>query len=76
MGTVNNGGQNRHDGQRNYQNSNQRNRDNARSDTSKHQYADHREETNDANFVGGHDLSENMDFRDKRDNLEVQSDEN
>ncbi len=76
MGTINNGGQNRHDGQQNYQHSNQRNRDNARSDTSKHQYADHGEETNDANFTEGHDLSQNMDFRDKRGNLEVQSDEN
>lgn len=76
MGTINNGGQNRHDGQRNYQHSNQRNRDNVRNDTSKHQYSEHEEETNDANFTDGHNLAGDMDFRDKRDNLEVQSDEN
>jgi len=75
MGTIKNGGQNRHDGQKNYQHSNQRNPDNVRNDTTKHQYAAHEEETNDANFVEGHDLSGDMDFRDKLDNLEVQSDQ-
>jgi hypothetical protein len=75
MGTLNNAGQNRHDGQKNYQHSNQRNRDNVRDNTAKHRYAEHEEETNDANFVEGHNLSGDMDFRDKMDNLEVQSDE-
>jgi len=75
MGTINNNGQQRHDGQKNYQNSNQRNPDNVRSDTSKHQYAEHEEETNDANFVEGQNLEGDMDFRDKRDNLEDTSDE-
>jgi hypothetical protein len=73
MGTVNNGRQSGHDGQQNYQHSNQRNRDNVRNDTSKHQYAEHAEETNDANFVDGRDLTGDMDFRDKKDNLEEQS---
>lgn len=72
MGTIRNNQQQRHDGQKNYQHSNQRNPDNVRSNTSKHQYSDHEEETNDANFVGGHDLSGEMDFRDKRDNLQDQ----
>ena len=49
---------------------NERNRDHNRSDTSKHQYASHDEETNDANFAEGRDLTDQMDFRDKRDNLE------
>lgn len=74
MGTINNGG-NRHDGQKNYQHSNQRNPDNVRNDTAKHQYADHDQETNDANFTEGHDLSRQMDFRDKKDNLEDRSEE-
>lgn len=74
MGTIQNSG-NRHDGQKNYQHSNQRNPDNIRKDTSKHHYSDHEEETNDANFTSGHDLSGDMDFRDKKDNLEAQDDE-
>jgi hypothetical protein len=77
MGTINNGGQNRHDGQRNYQHSNQRNPDHNRNDTAKHQYADHGEQTNDENFTEGRAsfLGEEMDFRDKKDNLEDYSDE-
>ncbi|HLA55370.1 MAG TPA: hypothetical protein VK623_04685 [Flavobacterium sp.] len=80
MGTVNNGnqgkqnlgGQQRHDGQKNYQHSNQRNPDNVRNDTGKHKYAEHDKETNDENFNADFpaDLSTDMDFRDKNDNLE------
>lgn len=71
MGTINNNGQQRHDGQQNYQHSNQRNPDNVRSDTAKNQYAEHKEETNDANFADGQDLTGDMDFRNKKDNLEA-----
>ena len=72
MGTVNQGGQQRHDGQKNYQHSNQRNPDNVRNDTAKHQYSEHDEQTNDANFVDGNPayLGDDMDFRDKKENLE------
>lgn len=71
MGTIRNGGQQRHDGQKNYQHSNQRNPDNVRNDTGKHQYADHEELTNDQNFdAESGQTSEEMDFRDKKDNLE------
>jgi len=64
-----------HNGQRDYQHSNQRNADNARSDVHKHHYADHDKETDDANFSAGRlsFLGEEMDFRDKEDNLEDQS---
>lgn len=64
--------QNQHDGQKNYQNSNQRNPDNVRNDTQKHHYRD-LEETlkNDANydpdtqeFIGDVD----PDFEDKNEN--------
>ncbi len=59
-----------HDGQKNYQNSNERNPDNARSDTRKHQYEDHEgQHKDDALFKEGHPKEE-MDFRDKEDNLE------
>lgn len=75
MGTINNNGQHRHDGQKNYQQSNQRNPDNVRSDTSKHQYSQHDQETNDANFGEEKNLEKDMDFRDKRENLEDLSDE-
>lgn len=69
MGTVNRG-QERHDGQKNYQNSNQRNPDNVRNDTTKHHYADYEELTNDENFKSGKptNMGDDMDFRDKDDN--------
>ena len=80
MGTLNNGkqgkqnlgGQQQHDGQKNYQHSNQRNPDHNRNDTQKHQYAEHEELTNDQNFESGSptQLGDDMDFRDKEDNLE------
>lgn len=72
MGTLNNkGGQQRHDGQKNYQNSNQRNPDNVRNDTQKHEYKDHDEKlTNDANFdVDTQKAKIKMDFDDKLDNV-------
>ena len=73
-----NGSQHRHDGQKNYQHSNHRNPDHARDDAHKHHYANHFEETNDANFTDGKIsfLGEEMDFRDKKDNLEDQTSEN
>jgi hypothetical protein len=73
MGTINNSGQQRHDGQKNYQHSNQRNPDNVRSNTEKHRYAEYEDElTNDQNFSAGKPTSmgDDMDFRDKADNLE------
>ncbi len=74
MGTMNNN-HDRHDGQKNYQHSNQRNPDNVRNDTSKHQYAEHDDETDDANYTSGRVsfMGEEMDFRDKQDNLEDES---
>lgn len=60
MATLNNGGSGKgnsgrqHDGQRDYQNSNQRNPDNVRNNTRNHHYKNHDEEaTNDANFEDG-----------------------
>jgi hypothetical protein len=66
-----------HDGQRDYQHSNQRNPDHVRNDTHDHHYADHDAETDDSNFTGGRVsfLGEEMDFRDKEDNLEDPSNE-
>lgn len=72
MGTTHNN-QQRHDGQQNYAHSNERNRDHARKDTAKHHYAKHDDQTDDANFVEGQDLTGEMDFRDKKDNLETQT---
>ena len=60
MATLNNGAPGKgnsghqHDGQKDYQNSNQRNPDNVRNNTRDHRYKDHDEEaTNDANFDNG-----------------------
>lgn len=74
MGTVNQH-QNQHDGQRNYKHSNERNRDVARSNTEKHRYQDHEEElTNDANYsLDSNEPEKEMDFRDKNNNLEDES---
>ncbi len=72
-GNQNPAGQHFHDGQKNYQHSNERNPDHARSDTRKNQYEDYDQKlTNDENY----DLNnpkgtdEEMDFRDRQDNLE------
>ncbi len=71
MGTLpnqNSGGQQRHDGQKNYQNSNQRNPDHNRSDTQKRQYMEYEQAlTNDANFEEGKSTEE-MDFSDQDEN--------
>lgn len=60
MATLNNGASgkgnpgHRHDGQKDYQNSNQRNPDNVRNSTRDHRYKEHDETaTNDANFDSG-----------------------
>lgn len=73
MGTISNNqnsGQSRHDGQKNYQHSNQRNPDNIRDNTRDNKYQDYDEKlTNDANFTEGKPDAE-MDFRDREENLE------
>ena len=63
-----------HDGQKNYQNSNERNPDNARSNPSKHHYEDHDQMTNDENYDAGVPTHKDLDFRDKKDNLESEKD--
>lgn len=56
MATIKNGAPGKgnqghqHDGQKSYQNSNQRNPDNVRNATRDHHYKEHEEATNDANF--------------------------
>ncbi|RZJ28883.1 MAG: hypothetical protein EOO48_08855 [Flavobacterium sp.] len=70
MGTINNNSGAQNSGQRNFQTPNQDRTD--RRDMSRHQYADHDQETNDANFESGKEKNGEMDFRDKRDNLESQ----
>ena len=73
MGTLNSKGSQQHkDGQREYQHTNERNRDHARSHPVKHQYEDHDAQTDDQKFKEGKP-TENMDFRDKTDNLEDQN---
>ncbi len=72
MGTIqNNSGGQRHDGQKNYQHSNQRNPDNIRNATRDHEYKEHDETlTNDANFEAGQPLESDMEFDDKRKNVD------
>ncbi len=60
-----------HDGQKNYQNSNEVNRDHARSDTRKNQYEDHENQHKDDALFDEGRPTEKMDFRDKQDNLEA-----
>jgi len=71
MGTINNNskGQQPHDGQKNYQHSNQRNPDNVRNNTRDHEYKENEELTNDANFEGGKPKKGDMDFDDTRENV-------
>jgi len=73
MGTINNNsaGQQRHDGQKNYQHSNQKNPDNVRNNTRDHDYKEYDETlTNDANFdINNQNVSEEMDLDDKRENV-------
>lgn len=73
MGTLdNNAGGQRHDGQKNYQHSNQRNPDNIRNATRDHEYKEHDETlTNDANFDSEtHQPKTDMEFDDKRENVD------
>lgn len=74
MGTLNNNnsGGHRHDGQKNYQHSNQRNPDNVRNATRDHQYKEHDETlTNDANFsADAPQAGSDMEFDDKRANVD------
>ena len=73
QGNFNKGNQHLPDGQRNYQNSNERNQDNVRDDTRKNQYQDYDEKlTNDENFDinAPSGSTEEMDFRDRQENLD------
>lgn len=72
MGTLNNnGGQQRHDGQKNYQHSNQRNPDNVRNNTRDHQYKEYDSElTNDENYdINSHQVKGNPDTDDTKENV-------
>lgn len=76
MATLNNGASgkgnpgHRHDGQKDYQNSNQQNPDNVRNNTRDHRYKEHDETaTNDANFDGGKPTIE-LQLDDKDQNVE------
>ena len=75
MATLNNGGSGKrqtgqHDGQKNYQHSNQRNPDNVRSNPRDHEYKDYDSElTNDANFESG-EPQVNLDMDDQQQNVE------
>lgn len=59
-----------HDGQKNYQNSNQQNPDNIRDNTREHRYKDHEELTNDANFDNGK-LTIDLQLDDKYENVDT-----
>ncbi len=72
MGTLhNNSGGQRHDGQKNYQNSNQRNPDNIRNATRDHEYKEHDKTlTNDALFDAESQRPQvDMEFDDKNENV-------
>jgi len=76
MGTLKNGTSGKgdrghlHDGQKDYQNSNQRNPDNVRNNTRNRQYKEYDETlTNDANFNAGK-AKIDMEFDDKDQNAE------
>lgn len=75
MATLNNGASGKgnpghqHDGQKDYQNSNQRNPDTVRNATRGHHYTKQDQLTNDANFDAGKPSLE-MDFEDKDQNVE------
>lgn len=78
MGTLqNNSGGHKHDGQKNYQNSNQRNPDNIRNATRDHEYKEHDETlTNDANYdLDSTDVKVDMEFDDKNENVNKNSKE-
>lgn len=73
MGTINKGGQARHDGQKNYDHSNQRNPDNVRNATRKHEYKEHDKTlTNDENYsADGKQAKVEMEFDDKKQNVDT-----
>lgn len=72
MSTINNHSGGQHDGQKNYQHSNQRNPDNIRNATRDHQYKEHDETlTNDANFdPDTHQPKIDLELDNKRDNAD------
>ncbi len=68
-----NSGKQNHDGQKNYQHSNQRNPDNIRNNTRDHEYKEYDETlTNDENFDAstGKPKKGDMEFDDKKQNVE------
>lgn len=73
-GTSGKGNQNlnNHDGQKNYQNSNQRNPDNIRNNTRDHDYKEYDETlTNDENFdINNDEVKGNFDFDDTKQNVD------
>lgn len=76
MGTINNNNTGKgnqaqsHDGQKNYQNSNQRNPDNIRNNTRDHDYKEYEEKlTNDENFKDG-EINGEADFEDTKQNVD------
>lgn len=72
MATLNHQNQQRHDGQKNYSNSNERNPDHARSATRKHHYKEHEETlTNDENYsLNSKQIKGDPEFDDKGQNQE------
>ena len=77
MATIKNGtpgkrnSEHQHDGQENYQHSNQRNPDNVRNNTRDHQYKEHDKTlTNDANFDADGKPKVDMELDDKNQNVE------
>lgn len=72
MATLNNGGQHRNDKQKNYDHSNERNRDNVRNATRKHEYKEHDETlTNDENYsLESGEIKGQPEFDDKRQNVD------
>jgi len=78
MGTINNNGSGKgkpaplHDGQKDYQHSNQRNRDNIRDNTRDHDYKEYDKTlTNDENYdINSKVIKGNPDFDDTKQNME------
>jgi hypothetical protein len=77
MATLNNGGSGKgnlghqHDGQKDYQNSNQQNPDNVRNNTRDHRYKEHEETlTNDANYNADGQPTVDLELDDKDQNVD------
>lgn len=70
--------QQRHDGQKNYQHSNQRNPDNIRDNTRDHVYKDYDEKlTNDENYnIDTNQIKGNPDFDDTKQNVDKHKSDN